>query len=65
MTLEELSEELGITPNYLKNQWQAIKWTKEKRGIYIYKNGRGRNARYAIRYKGEERPRWEPLNKGK
>lgn len=61
MTLQELCEELQISENYARNQWAAIKATRAKYGLYLYKLGRGATAQYGVRRQGEDTIRWEAL----
>lgn len=63
MTLEELCEELDISVPYAKNQWANIRANRAKQGLYLYKVGRGDKAQYGVRKHGEEKVRWEPLEK--
>ena len=61
MTLEELCSELDISPIYLTKQWAMIKARRAMEGIYLYKSGRGKRARYGVRMLGEEKVRWEHI----
>lgn len=63
MTLVELCDELGISVAYAKSQWANIRATRAKQGLYLYKVGRGDKAQYGVRKHGEEKVRWEPLEK--
>lgn len=63
MTLIELCDELGISVAYAKSQWANIRATRAKQGLYLYKIGRGDKAQYGVRKHGEEKVRWEPLEK--
>lgn len=63
MTLVELCEELDISVPYAKNQWANIRANRAKQGLYLYKVGRGDKAQYGVRKHGEEKVRWEPLEK--
>jgi hypothetical protein len=63
MTITEICEELGVSENYLRKQWAAIRATRAKHGLYLYKVGRGDSAQYGVRRQGEEKVRWEPLKK--
>ena len=49
MTLEELAEELGVKPNYLRKRFQDVKKNREKIGIIIEKVGRAASAEYGIK----------------
>lgn len=50
MTIEELSENVGVSVSTLKNQFNREAEKLAKRGILISKKGRGKSAEYFIEY---------------
>ena len=62
MTLEELAEELGVKPNYLRKRFQDVKKKKKKIGIIIEKVGRAASAEYGIKTWYDSEIRYEHLD---
>lgn len=60
MLLSELAAELGLSENYLRNQWALLVKRYESYGIELVKLGRGKNADYGIRKFMEDEIRWIP-----
>ena len=58
MQLSELAAELGLSENYLRNQWSLLVRRYGSYGIELYKVGRGKAEDYGIRKFMEEEVRW-------
>lgn len=65
MQLSELAAELGLSENYLRNQWALLVKRYESYGIELRKRGRGKTADYGIKNYADYEVRWESLNKEK
>ena len=61
MQLSELAAELGLSENYLRNQWALLVKRYESYGIELVKRGRGRVADFGIKNYADYEVRWEPV----
>ena len=61
MQLSELAAELGLSENYLRNQWALLVRRYESYGIELRKRGRGKTADYGIKNYADYEVRWTPL----
>ena len=61
MQLSELAAELGLSENYLRNQWALLVRRYGSFGIELEKRGRGRMSDYGIKNYGDYEVRWAPL----
>lgn len=65
MTREELADYLGMEENYLLKHWTQVTNNYNKRGIDLYKLGRGISARYGIKVPWESNVVWNIEDFGK
>ena len=63
MQLSELAAELGLSENYLRNQWALLVKRYESYGIELRKRGRGKTADYGIKNYADYEVRWEPVER--
>ena len=63
MQLSELAAELGLSENYLRNQWALLVRRYEGYGIELRKRGRGKTADYGIKNYADYEVRWEPIER--
>ena len=61
MQLSELAAELGLSENYLRNQWALLVRRYEGYGIELRKRGRGKTADYGIKNYADYEVRWEHI----
>lgn len=64
MTLQELAEELELSPEYLRKQWKTIAERYAKYDIDLIKIGRGKRAVYGIKYFQDAEARFEKKDAG-
>ena len=60
MQLSELAAELGLSENYLRNQWALLVKRYESYGIKLVKLGRGKLSNYGIKSYNDEEVRFIP-----
>lgn len=65
MTREELANYLGMEENYLRGHWTQVINNYNKRGIELYKLGRGISARYGIKVPWESKVIWNAADIGR
>lgn len=53
MTREEMAAELKISVHYLEHHFPRICESNRKKGIELWKIGKGKNAKYGILKKGD------------
>ena len=58
MTIEELAEELQLSPLYLYKHWRRITKSYGNIGITRVKKGRGNSAQYGIKDYEDKEIRW-------
>lgn len=60
MSLNELGSLLNLKPSYIKYHWNVVKERYEKRGIFLYKLGRGEEANYGVKLPWESEIVFDP-----
>ena len=58
MSVDELGEVLQLKSSYIKTHWNVIVSRQEKRGVKLYKVGRGDSAQYGIQFSWDDEPVW-------
>jgi transcriptional antiterminator len=59
MTIEELSNELGVSVHYINHHFKEIRGRLGRRGITLVKDGKGTTANYGIIENGASIARFE------
>lgn len=65
MTSEELADYLGMEEKHLRKHWIQVINSYNKRGIELYKLGRGISARYGVKVPWESNVVWNIGDFGK
>ena len=61
MKISELAAELGLSENYLRNQWALLVKRYESYGIELRKRGRGKTADFGVIEWNKDEVRWEHI----
>ena len=58
MTKAELMAEIGCTENAIDHHFPRLQEQMKKRGITLFKRGRGKKAEYGVMRKGDTMAKW-------
>lgn len=58
MTIDELAEELNLSPNYILKNWNAVVARYESQGTRLMRHGRGESVSYGILKRDEVSVKW-------
>lgn len=58
MSIDELAEELNLSPNYILKNWNAVVARYESQGTRLMRRGRGESASYGILKRDEVSVKW-------